>query len=223
MAEPDSDTLNRLAENERHFHTIQAGVRGLSSTWTLAAFASIAVLLKQEEKVQWLLSPFALVILVCLMANIGLSILWIIDQPVCQRLFNTNYIAGLRLEQRYSVIPPVRAIQAFSIVRRKSIASSVKFFYIGPMVPLAAMAMTAAYIFGQKPSSHVAGLLGYIVALFCIAPIVWVVIRTREVDFIHFAKSLPGDYSVILERENCRAIIERHLKTLTPVAKQDDK
>jgi hypothetical protein len=158
------------------------------------------------------------------MANIGLSILWIIDQPVYQRLFNTNYIAGLRLEQRYSVIPPVRAIQRVSIVGRKSIASWVKFFYIGPMVPLAAMAMIAAYILDQKPSSHVVGLLGYIVALFCIAPIVWVVIRTREVDFFHFAENhLPGDYKVILAKENCLAIIERHLKTLTPVAKQDDK
>src|SRR5437763_5099412 len=44
--EVDSETLNRLAENERHFHTIQSGVRGLASTWTLAAFASIAILLK---------------------------------------------------------------------------------------------------------------------------------------------------------------------------------
>ena len=194
-----------------------------SSTWTLAAFASIAILLKQEDKVQWLLSPFALVILVCLMANIGLYILWIIDQPVYQRLFNTNYIAGLRLEQQYSVIPPVRAIQAVSIVRRKSIASWVKFFYIGPMVPLAAMAMTAAVILDQKSSSHVVGLPGYIVALFCIAPIVWVVIRTREVDVFRFAESLPGDYSVILKNGNCPAIIKRHLETLTAVAKRDDK
>lgn len=44
---PDGDTLNRLSENERHFHTIQAGVRGIASTWVLAAFASIAVLLEQ--------------------------------------------------------------------------------------------------------------------------------------------------------------------------------
>ena len=46
IMEADRETLNRLAENERHFHTIQAGVRGLASTWTLAAFASIAILLK---------------------------------------------------------------------------------------------------------------------------------------------------------------------------------
>jgi hypothetical protein len=49
IMEADRETLNRLAENERHFHTIQAGVRGLASTWTLAAFASIAILLKQQK------------------------------------------------------------------------------------------------------------------------------------------------------------------------------
>src|ERR1044071_4578566 len=143
--EADGETLNRLAENERHFHTIQAGVRGLASTWTLAAFASIAIVLKQEKGVTWLFPPFALVILICLMVNIGLSVLWIIDQMVYQRLFNTNYIAGLRLEQQFSFIPPVRAIQRLS-AGEMSIASWVKFSYIGPILAFAVTALVAASI-----------------------------------------------------------------------------
>jgi hypothetical protein len=211
----DSDTLNRLAENERHFHTIQAGIRGLSSTWTLAAFASIAILLKQEKDVAWLFPPFALVILISLMANIGLSVLWIIDQLVYQRLFNTNYIAGIRLEKQFSVIPPVRAIQALST--RGSIASWVKFFYVGPMLPLAGVALVAALIFSEKTSNQTIGLLGYAVALLSLAPIVWVILRAREVDFFRFAASLPSDYSVILKKETCLAIIDRHVKRLNTV------
>jgi hypothetical protein len=212
----DSDTLNRLAENERHFHTIQAGIRGLSSTWTLAAFASIAILLKQEKEVAWLFSPFALVILISLMANTGLSVLWIMDQLVYQRLFNANYIAGLRLEKQFSVIPPVRAIQALS-TRGRSIASWVKFFYVGPMVPLAVVALVAALMFSEKTSSQTIGFLGYAVALLSLAPIVWVILRAREVDFFRFAASLPSDYSVILKRETCLAIIDRHVKRLNTV------
>jgi len=145
IMEADGETLNRLAENERHFHTIQAGVRGLASTWTLAAFASIAILLKQEKDVTWLFSPLGLVIIICLMANIGLSVLWIIDQLVYQRLFNTNYIGGLRLEQQFSFIPPVRAIQALT-TRRRSIASWVKLFYIGPILAFALTALVAIII-----------------------------------------------------------------------------
>ena len=212
----DSDTLNRLAENERHFHTIQAGIRGLSSTWTLAAFASIAILLKQEKEVAWLFSPFALVILISLMANFGLSVLWIMDQLVYQRLFNANYIAGLRLEKQFSVIPPVRAIQALS-TRGRSIASWVKFFYVGPMVPLAVVALVAALMFSEKTSSQTIGFLGYAVALLSLAPIVWVILRAREVDFFRFAASLPSDYSGILKRETCLAIIDRHVKRLNTV------
>ncbi len=145
IMEADAETLNRLAENERHFHTIQAGVRGLASTWTLAAFASIAILLKQEKDVTWLFSPLGLVIIICLKANIGLSVLWIIDQLVYQRLFNTNYIGGLRLEQQFSFIPPVRAIQALT-TRRRSIASWVKLFYIGPILAFALTALVAIII-----------------------------------------------------------------------------
>ena len=218
--EIDSDTLNRLAENERHFHTIQAGIRGLSSTWTLAAFASVAILLKQEKEVAWLFSPFALVILVSLMANIGLSVLWIIDQLVYQRLFNSNYIAGLRLEQQFSLIPPVRAIQAIS-TRGRSIASWVKFFYVGPMLPLAIVALVAAFIFSEKTSSQTIGLIGYAAALLSLAPIVLVVLRAREVDFFRFA-ALPTDYSVILKKEVCLAIIHRHVKRLNTKNRSED-
>ena len=50
-------TLNRLAEGERHFNIIQAGLRAVASTWTLAAFAGIAVLLRQTTEFTWLLSP----------------------------------------------------------------------------------------------------------------------------------------------------------------------
>jgi len=73
-SEVDSQTLNRLPENERHFHTIQAGVRGLASTWALAAFAGIAVLLQQKSDTTWVFPSFALIIVICLMANIGLSV-----------------------------------------------------------------------------------------------------------------------------------------------------
>lgn len=220
ITEVDNETLNYLAENERHFHTIQAGVRGIASTWTLAAFASIAILLKQEKDVSWLFPPFALVILICLMANIGLSILWVIDQLVYQRLFNTNYIAGLRLEQQFSDIPPVRAIQALT-TRGKSIASWVKFFYVAPILAFALIALVTAFISirsGWKPDPTIdlAGIAMAIAALVSLTPFVWVVYQAREVSFFRFAASLPSDYAAILREENCVRIIERHVQRLNP-------
>jgi hypothetical protein len=213
--EADNETLNRLAENERHFHTIQAGVRGLASTWTLAAFASIAIVLKQQKDVTWLFPPFALVILICLMVNIGLSVLWIIDQMVYQRLSNANYIAGLRLEQQFSFIPPVRAIQRIS-AREMSIASWIKFFYIGPILAFAVIALAAASIsmYSPKAPNRLIETTMAVVALLSLMPFAWVLYYAREVDFRRFVKLIPGDYSSILQKKNCNEIIERHIQRL---------
>ena len=216
--EVDSETLNRLAENERHFHTIQAGVRGLASTWTLAAFGSIAIVLKNEKDVTWLFPPFALIIFICLMVNVGLYVLWIIDQMVYQRLFNTNYIAGLRLEQQFSFIPPVRAIQRLS-AGEMSIASWIKFFYIGPILVFAATASIAAgaSIYSANAANRSVNLLEItmvVVALLSLTPFAFVIYYARQVDFRHFATLIPGDYSSILAKENCRAIIDRHVQRL---------
>ncbi len=213
----DTNTLNRLAENERHFHTIQAGICGLASTWTLTAFAGIAILLKQEKDVIWLFPPFASIIVVCLMANTGLSLLWIIDQLVYQRLFNTNYIAGLRLEQQFPCIPPVRAIQALTS-RGKSIASWVKFFYVWPA--LACTVIASISILSAKTATLTIDLPGYAMtamALLSVAPVVLVIYRARGVSFFRFAASLPADYSSILKEENCLAIIDRHVQALNAV------
>lgn len=208
----DGETLARLAENERHFHTIQAGVRGLASTWALSAFGGIALLL--QAKSTSLSHPLPLVIVICLMANCGLSVLWIIDQLVYQRLFNTNYLAGLRLEQQFSFIPPVRAIQAFT-TRGKSIAFWVKFFYGAPLVAFAIVALAAAILPDPNgPMNPMIRVVMVVGAFLGTAPLVWLIYQARAVSFFSLASSLPGDFATILEKENCRLIIERHLNTL---------
>lgn len=219
--EVDSQTLNRLAENERHFHTIQAGIRGLASTWVLAAFAGIAVLLQQKSDTTWVFPYFALIMVICLMANIGLTVLWIIDQRVYQRLFNTNYLAGLRLEQQFPFIPPVRAIQALTS-RRKSIAFWVQFFYTGPILAFAVTAAVAAIISSMASMSRWQAIAMALGAALALVPFAWVIYKAREVAFFRLVTLLPNDYSAILKEENCLGIIERHLewlKTVNPNAK----
>jgi hypothetical protein len=212
----DSQTLNRLAENERHFHTIQAGIRGLASTWVLGAFAGIAVLLQQKSGTTWVFPSFALIVVICLMANIGLTVLWIIDQRVYQRLFNTNYLAGLRLEQQFPFIPPVRAIQALT-ARRKSIAFWVQFFYLGPILAFAIAAAVAAVISNTTAISYRQTIAMALCAALALVPFAWVMYKAREVAFFRLVTLLPIDYSAILKEENCLSIIERHLEWLNAI------
>lgn len=214
--EVDSQTLNRLAENERHFHTIQAGIRGLASTWVLAAFAGIAVLLQQKSDTTWVFPSFTIIIVICLMANTGLTALWIIDQRVYQRLFNTNYLTGLRLEQQFPFIPPVRAIQALT-ARRKSIAFWVQFFYLGPILAFAIAAAVAAIISNLAAKSYWQTIAMTLGAAIAFVPFAWVMYKAREVAFFRLVTLLPHDYSAILKEENCLGIIERHLEWLNAI------
>jgi len=54
------DDYWRFSVPERLFNEIQAGIRNLVSTWVLAVFAAIALLLKSEDKSNWLVSPAVL-------------------------------------------------------------------------------------------------------------------------------------------------------------------
>jgi len=64
-----NDDYWKLAESERHFNETQAGIRNHAATWMLAAFAAIAIRLKSEDKVNWLVSPAVLVVVVSVMTS----------------------------------------------------------------------------------------------------------------------------------------------------------
>ena len=206
------NSLNRLGENERHFQTTQAGIRGIASTWTLTACAGVALLFKREPQVAWLLPPYALVTLIASMTNIGLGLLWILDQLVYQRLFNTNYIAGLRLETQFSFIPPVRAIQALS-TGGTSIAVWVKYFYVIPMLAFATIAVfgVASYFGVSLDPWRFSGWAVAVGLSGSLLPMIWVIHRARGVDLFRFAGGLPKRYSTLVEKQVCIETIERHL------------
>ena len=105
----EADDYWKFEESERHFNETQAGIRNHAATWMLAAFAAIAILLKSEEKVNWLVSPAVLVGVVGIMATLGLLVLWINDQLVYQRLLDCGFIIALKMEYDNPQLPPIRA------------------------------------------------------------------------------------------------------------------
>jgi hypothetical protein len=100
----------KLAEVEDRFNNLQGGLRALASTWTLAAFAGLAVLFQVAEKVAWLVPPSVLAWLVCVLAVFGLGLLWLMDQFVYQRLLAAPFFSALVLEEAHADLPPVRAL-----------------------------------------------------------------------------------------------------------------
>lgn len=122
----------KLVESEKHFNTIQAGIRNRASTWILAAFAAIAVLINVSEKTSWIIPGSVLIGLVCLMATIGLLLLWINDQLVYQKLLGSVFMLGLKWEHDNPDFPPIRAMMMYSS-GGKGMSGWMTLYYTIPM------------------------------------------------------------------------------------------
>jgi hypothetical protein len=122
----------KYVESERHFNEIQAGIRNHAATWILAAFAAIALLLKMDKDVQWLVSPAVLVGIICFMATLGLLVLWIYDQLVYQRLLDSSFIIALKKEFDNPDLPPIRTMMMYT-AEGKGMSRWMTFFYTIPM------------------------------------------------------------------------------------------
>ena len=149
---PD-DASWKLAEYERHFNTIQAGIRGLASVWLLAAFGAIATLLKRDEADKLWIPPEWVIGSICAMGAGGLALLWIIDQLVYHRLLNAAFIVGLKLEQEEPGLPPMHA-SMYASAPPLGFARLLSLFYLLPIAALGAIALAAAvYAVGGDPAS----------------------------------------------------------------------
>jgi hypothetical protein len=133
----------KLAEYERHFNTIQAGIRGLASVWLLASFGAIATLLKRKEADALWLSAHWVIVAICVMGATGLALLWVVDQLVYHRLLNAVFIVGLKLEHDDHTRLPLHASMYASMPKR-GFAALLSLFYVLPVIVLAAVAAAAA-------------------------------------------------------------------------------
>ncbi len=135
----------KFVESERHFNATQAEIRKQAATWILAAFGAIALLLKSEDKVNWLVSPAVLVVIVSVMATLGLLVLWINDQLVYQRLLDCGFIIALKMEFDDSRLPPVRAMMMYA-AEGKGMARWMTHFYTIPMWGFVAISIGATLL-----------------------------------------------------------------------------
>ena len=130
-----------IGEYEKHFNLVQAGIRGLASTWTLAAFAGFSFFLKPEvdKTVQYRLNlttldtgTYGALAAVALAGFGGLLVLWILDQLVYHRLLLSSFVVGLCIEAECKDVPPLRWVMAASD-KGKAVPDFVRLFYFLPL------------------------------------------------------------------------------------------
>ena len=153
-----------LVEYEKHFNLIQAGIRGLASTWMLAAFGGFSFFLHPEVSKDsvYTLNLGALPTgayyglgTVGLLSFAGLLVLWTLDQLVYHRLLLSGFLVGLCLEYVDRDIPPVRWVMAASD-RGREVTARVLLFYMLPMVALFLIGVAGA-AFAWRGSPGVTG------------------------------------------------------------------
>lgn len=169
--------ITEIGEAERHFNTLQATYRGLASTWLLAMFGAVGILLKPAAEAttraatdivvaQATINQWMLVSGVGIAAVAGIMLLWMLDVLVYHRLLMKFYDAGRALEERYDWLPQVRNRPTDTGRVRKSIAR----FYLLISVPGTLFAVVGAlkWLHWPWPSGLVAALILVGVVASCI-------------------------------------------------------
>lgn len=143
-AESDKQDVQKkyqdIREYEHHFNNIELEIRKLASVWLLAALGAIAYLVKGADTSTLLMKPGQLAALVCLMGNLGLLVLWILDQMVYHRLLNAVFLLGLRMEYKFKYLPPVRTLMMLYSLKR-GMAGYLRLYFFIPMFVLASIAL----------------------------------------------------------------------------------
>src|SRR3954467_1267945 len=180
---PDSidKAYSSIETYEHHFNDMETEVRKFASAWLLASLGAIAYLVRQQLT-GLLVDAKLLIVIVCLMANLGLLILWILDQMVYHRLLNAVFLLGLRMEYMYPELPPIRTLMmVFS--KKRGMARYLRFFYLVPMDALALLATIVAIWRIVERSSRGVELGGVILLVLASAAVpVWAWMTTKQAE-----------------------------------------
>lgn len=173
----DLEFYASLKDYEQHFNGLEFEVRKIASVWILAIFSAIAVIVRGDtEFVSGLLGVSPLLCLIALFGNIGLLTLWFLDQRVYHQLLSAAFTMGLRLERRYSEIPPLRH-QMWKNSGMRGMARFQALFYAVPMAVNALAGLFAAAL-AISAQTRLGWLMMLVAAIAAAIPL-WVVVQTR--------------------------------------------
>ena len=181
------------------------------------------MLLRQDNSVTWLVSPFVLATLVCAMGALGLCVLWVVDHLVYHRLLNSIFLIGMRLEIEHRDIPPVRTLMAYSAHRKGGMSHWLKIFYTAPASALSVIAFAICLVSQNSGTlssgaaiteSAVPVWVCWPLAVLGLAAVVLIEVMSRRIPFRERADVFndneifdmvnSGDFSAVLDRRGSR-------------------
>lgn len=94
---------SKLLNAARHHGMLQTNYRLIASTWLLATFAAIGLILSAEEALPF--NDFLSVAIVSLIGDFGLLLLWYEDSVVQELLLDLNVLEAFNLEKKERWLP----------------------------------------------------------------------------------------------------------------------
>ena len=155
LKEVDSELFDRvmriieqIGSQERHFNDLQTGYRKLASTWLLASFAACGYVLKSDSDIPF--NKWYFVFGICIAATAGLSVLWLLDLKVYQKLLGAFFYQGVLLEfEYYKWLPPIR-INVLRCQKTGDVRSKMQYFYFFSIVILQLLAIISIWNFSMS-------------------------------------------------------------------------
>lgn len=207
------DYLSELGDYERHLNNLQLALRGLASSWLLAAAAGIGtVMLADESNLSGtILTREDLVSSVTMIASVGIVSLWFLDQFVYHRLLNGVFLSALALELSDETALPMR----MSMVHRNPNGASfiVCIFYTSCIAALGLVSFTTSVqtnsTICEWSAMQSASVIAAIISISTI-----IILRARSSGMIsaknsEFGKAI-GDFWRALPEERRDLIVKRY-------------
>jgi len=148
---PDLACYATISDYEHHFNGMEFEVRKLASAWLLVSFGAIAFVVRGELGTSRMLEAAPTLIVIACLTNVGLLVLWMLDQVVYHGLLDAVFVTALRIEQKYPQLPPIRSMMMV-ISGGRGMARYLAYFYLVPMGILSLIAIIAAI---QLPAKDV--------------------------------------------------------------------
>jgi hypothetical protein len=211
------EKYQRIQVYEHHFNNLQTEIRKLASVWLLVALGAIAYLIRGEyvgenDVTKLMIDPKLLISMVSLMGIVGLSILWVLDQMVYHRLLNATFLLGLRMEYRYTFLPPIRTLMVL-LSRKRGMARFLRLFYLGPMLVLAiASSFWVGWYLSQSRPGGSPILVPLIIGIAALLIPAWVILKSAGMEKYH--KIAEGfndqDFVDYLREGKYEEVVQKH-------------
>jgi FtsH-binding integral membrane protein len=97
--------VQECGEEERHFNTLQSVYRGVASSWLLATFGAVGILLFDKDghvAHPWLSGG------ICMLGALGICLLWMLDLHIYHRILEAAFDQALALEEKFPWLMQLR-------------------------------------------------------------------------------------------------------------------